>query len=105
MGIRSVPATNLQYYLVSYDKDGRERQDDPDGLMSAEAERAIREDNVTDVVDHDAVDFRHGRDHTGGPRRRARSGMPLVGMLSWTPMTHTEETYDAWPTTAPGSQF
>jgi hypothetical protein len=49
MGIQKVPATDLQYYLVSYDKDGRERQDDPDGLMSARTEKAVREDNVTDV--------------------------------------------------------
>ncbi|NGZ09589.1 MAG: hypothetical protein CV088_09395 [Nitrospira sp. LK70] len=49
MSIQKVPATDLQYYLVSYDKDGCERQDDPDGLMSARAEKAVREENITDV--------------------------------------------------------
>lgn len=49
MSIQKVPGTDLQYYLVSYDNDGRERQDDPDGLMSARIEKAVREDNVTDV--------------------------------------------------------
>jgi hypothetical protein len=49
MSIQKVPATDLQYYLVSYDNDGRERQDDPDGLMSARTEKAVREDDITDV--------------------------------------------------------
>jgi hypothetical protein len=49
MSIQKVPGTELQYYLVAYDKNGRERQDDPDGLMSAKSEKAIREDKITDV--------------------------------------------------------
>jgi hypothetical protein len=49
MSIQKVPATDLQYYLVSYDNDGRERQDDPDGLMSARTEKAVRENDITDV--------------------------------------------------------
>src|SRR5690242_17559011 len=49
MSIQSVPNTDLEYYLVAYDKDGRERSDDPDGLMSERVARAIRDEPVTDV--------------------------------------------------------
>jgi hypothetical protein len=49
MSIQTVPATDLLYYLVAYDKDGREREDDPDGMMSAKVEEAIRQEPITDV--------------------------------------------------------
>ena len=49
MPIEQVPGTELSYYLVSYDKDGRERDNDPDGMMSERVARAVAQDNVTDV--------------------------------------------------------
>jgi len=49
MSIQQVPDTDLRYYLVSYDKDGRERADDPDGVMSERIAQAIRDDQITDT--------------------------------------------------------
>ena len=37
MSIETVPGTELQYYLIAFDADGRERTDDPDGSMSQRA--------------------------------------------------------------------
>lgn len=51
MTIERVPGTDLEYYLVSYDKNGREYQD-PDGLegsMSARIRRDVAADELTDV--------------------------------------------------------
>ncbi|HKA43280.1 MAG TPA: hypothetical protein VKF40_14950 [Burkholderiales bacterium] len=54
MSIQKVPNADLAYYLASYDKDGRERADDPDGLMSDVIARAIAQEPVTDafVISH-----------------------------------------------------
>ena len=49
MPIESVPKTDLSYYLISYDKNGRERDDDPDGVMSEKVCQAIARDRITDV--------------------------------------------------------
>ena len=49
MSIQQVPGSDLRYYLVAYDKDGRERPDDPDGVMSERIAQAIRDDQITDV--------------------------------------------------------
>ena len=49
MPIMRVPDTNLSYHLVSFDADGQERTDDPDGLMSERAARAAAQDEITDV--------------------------------------------------------
>ena len=49
MSIQQVPGSDLRYYLVAYDKDGRERSDDPDGVMSDRIGQAIRDDQITDV--------------------------------------------------------
>ncbi len=32
MTIESIANTDMQYYLLTYDKEGRERQDDPDAM-------------------------------------------------------------------------
>jgi hypothetical protein len=50
MSIRSVPGSNLRYYLIAFDKNGSERSDDPDGAMSERIASAIRADPVTDVL-------------------------------------------------------
>ena len=47
--LRAVPGTGLRYYLISFDKHGVERADDPDGRMSDLIVRAVREDGITDV--------------------------------------------------------
>jgi hypothetical protein len=49
MSIEKVPNTSITYHLIAYDAQGRERQDDPDGLMSRRAVEALREPGVTDV--------------------------------------------------------
>jgi hypothetical protein len=47
--VEKVPNTSITYHLISYDDRGRERPDDPDGLMSGRAADAVRESGVTDV--------------------------------------------------------
>jgi hypothetical protein len=49
MSIRSVPGSNLRYYLIAFNKNGSERSDDPDGVMSERIASAIRADPVADV--------------------------------------------------------
>jgi hypothetical protein len=49
MPITRVPETDLSYHLISFDADGRERTDDPDGTMSQLAADAIARQPVTDV--------------------------------------------------------
>jgi hypothetical protein len=49
MSIRSAPGSNLRYYLVAYDKDGHERTDDPDGVMSDRIAAALGGDPISDV--------------------------------------------------------
>jgi hypothetical protein len=49
MSIQQVPGSDLRYHLVAYEKDGRERSDDPDGVMSDRVAQAIRDDQITDV--------------------------------------------------------
>lgn len=52
MTIESVPGSDLKYFLISYDKKGNERDDDPDaenGFLSREFENVLANDSVTDV--------------------------------------------------------
>ena len=49
MPIQHVPSSDLTYYLISYDKDGEERSDDPSGLMSDLAATFVRDHPITDV--------------------------------------------------------
>jgi hypothetical protein len=49
MTIETVPGSSTPYYLIAFDADGRERSDDPDGLMSMRAMEAMRSENATDV--------------------------------------------------------
>jgi hypothetical protein len=49
MPIQKVPDTDLTYHLISYDKNGRERDDDPGGMMSTLAAAVVRDQPVTDV--------------------------------------------------------
>ncbi len=49
MPIENVPGTDLHYYLISFDADGRERTDDPDGLMSRRALEELAQQPITDV--------------------------------------------------------
>lgn len=48
MPIEKIANTDLSYYLVCYDKNGREQQDDG-GLLSEQVCRAVQNDGVTDV--------------------------------------------------------
>jgi len=50
MSIQSVPGSDLRYYLVAFDKDGHERSDDPDGVMSDRIAAAIHGDHITDAL-------------------------------------------------------
>jgi hypothetical protein len=47
--IERVPATNLTYYLIAYDAEGKERTDDPDALMSQRVLEVLKNEPVTDV--------------------------------------------------------
>ena len=49
MPIRTVPGTDLTYYLIAFDGDGRERTDDPAGTMSERAAAALGSEPFTDV--------------------------------------------------------
>lgn len=53
MTIETIPNTDTQYYLLAYDKNGRERQDDPDamqgGVLSEKVKEELRDQPVTDV--------------------------------------------------------
>ena len=49
MSIESVPGTDLSYYLVAFDGEGKERSDDPDGIMSVRLQEALRAGSITDV--------------------------------------------------------
>jgi hypothetical protein len=46
---RTVAGTGLTYHLVAFDRDGRERSDDPDGTMSRRAAQTLADEPVTDV--------------------------------------------------------
>jgi hypothetical protein len=48
MSIEKVPGTDLEYYLIAFDAEGRERTNDPDGQMSRRALDALTPE-VTDV--------------------------------------------------------
>ncbi|QDT50542.1 Nuclease precursor [Symmachiella dynata] len=45
-----VEGTDLRYYLVGFDKDGRERMDHPAGQISRLVTQAVSDTSVTDVV-------------------------------------------------------
>lgn len=53
MTIETLPDSDLQYYLIAYDKKGQERQDDPDatngGVLSERVKQELRDTPVTDV--------------------------------------------------------
>ncbi|MEN3333319.1 MAG: hypothetical protein V7641_2684 [Blastocatellia bacterium] len=49
MAIETVPDTDLTYYLISFDAEGKERQDDHQGLMSQLTLAALDQASVTDV--------------------------------------------------------
>jgi hypothetical protein len=53
MTIETIPNANTRYYLLAYDKDGKERQDDPDatqgGVLSKCVKQELRDQPVTDV--------------------------------------------------------
>ncbi|MGB7085306.1 MAG: hypothetical protein WBD47_07115, partial [Phormidesmis sp.] len=50
MPVVDVPDTSFEkYYLIAFDKDGQERSDDPDGLMSQKVLDALSQNAITDV--------------------------------------------------------
>src|SRR4051812_3707209 len=49
MPIEQIPDSDVRYYLVAFDGEGRERTDDPAGLMSERVVNALQEQPVTDV--------------------------------------------------------
>lgn len=53
MTIETIPNTDTQYYLLAYDKNGQERQDDPDarngGVLSERVKEELKDQPVTDV--------------------------------------------------------
>jgi len=49
MPIEQIPGSDLRYYLVAFDGEGRERTDDPAGLMSQRVVSALQEQAVSDV--------------------------------------------------------
>src|SRR5687768_2972861 len=49
MPIRTLPGAGLTYHLIAFDAEGRERTDDPAGLMSRRAVDAAANEPTTDV--------------------------------------------------------
>ena len=49
MPIETVPGAAIVYHLIAYDAQGRERRDDPGGLMSGRAFDSLKDPSVTDV--------------------------------------------------------
>jgi hypothetical protein len=49
MPIQLVPNTDLKYLLIAFDTAGRERHNDPDGVLSRRALEVVRDDPITDV--------------------------------------------------------
>ena len=49
MSIEQIPGTDLKFYQVNFDADGRERPDDPDGVMSERVAKQLLEQPITDV--------------------------------------------------------
>lgn len=49
MPIQTLPDSHVQYYLIAFDKAGKEREDDPDGLMSVKIHEKVRREAITDI--------------------------------------------------------
>ena len=49
MSIEHIPNSDLSYHLVCFDAGGKERQDDPDGIMSEQVLKRLRDEPITDV--------------------------------------------------------
>jgi len=49
MPIKTIPGTSLKYYLIAFDAAGKEREDDPDGLMSKVVLDVLANQSITDV--------------------------------------------------------
>jgi hypothetical protein len=49
MPLEVLPDTSVQYWLICYDSAGRERRNDPDGLISERIAMALRTEPITDV--------------------------------------------------------
>lgn len=49
MPIKTIAGSSLKYYLVAFDANGKERTDDPDGLMSRKILDALSNEPITDV--------------------------------------------------------
>src|SRR3954464_6602053 len=49
MPIETIPGTDLRYYLIALDEQGRERSDDPDGSMRDRIIDAIQASRPSDV--------------------------------------------------------
>ena len=49
MPIEQIPGSDLRYYLVAFDGEGRERTDDPAGMMSERVVNTLQDQPVTDV--------------------------------------------------------
>ncbi len=49
MPVEIVPETDIKYYLIVFDEQGRERQDDPDGQMSQRVLEVLKTEAITDI--------------------------------------------------------
>jgi hypothetical protein len=49
MPIRKLSASDQEYYLISFDAEGNERTDDPDGMMSQRIIDVLANEPITDV--------------------------------------------------------
>src|SRR4051812_34953623 len=49
MPVERVPNTDLSYYLIAFDSEGRERRDDPDGILSERVCADLAQEPITDV--------------------------------------------------------
>jgi hypothetical protein len=50
MPVETVANTDLTYYLIAYDADGKERTDDSDGILSQRVMDLVKQGSITDIL-------------------------------------------------------
>lgn len=111
MSIEKIPGTDLKFYQVNFDADGRERTDDPEGLMSELVVKQLQDQPVTDVflLSHgwkgdieaarrqyrDWISAAAGcADDLAAMRKKRPGFMPLMIGLHWPSLPFGGESFD-----------
>ena len=113
MPIKTIPNSNIPYYLISYNKQGNERHDDPDvsnGILSQEVIRQAQSGNYTDIFfsshgwkgDIPAAIDQYNRwmgamlqckEDIARLKARSQGFKPLIIGLHWPSLPYGEEEY------------